>query len=306
MKSLHTVDVGAPVIGSKQRKIVRMNVVRAIILCLASFKMCCRKQTLDIVSGGAESAVGSKIATTSSKKLKLEDKDREVSESSGLGSFRFLPMTERGDNAKSKEASEDEPKDEISEKDEEQTKNSSFSVSANRGLVKAPLQNGTRIIGGRNEQSDTSSEDEPKDEISEKDGQQTKNSSFSVSANRGLVKAPLQNGSDTSKQSDTSFGTTGFSKKLILEDKDGEASESSGQESLRFLPLTEHGGNGKAKQTLQNEPTDEILEKDGQQTKDSSFSVGANRGLEKAPLENAEVEGTNKLLPIEMGFLWDR
>ena len=238
------VDVGAPVIGSKQRKIVRMNAVRATNLCLASFKMCSRKQTLDIVSGGAESAVGSKIATTSSMKL-LEDKDREVSESSGLGSFRFLPMTERGDNAKAKEASENEPKDEISEKDRQQTKNSSFSVSANRGLVKAPLQNGTRIIGGRN------------------------------------------------KQSDTSFGTTGFSKKLILEDKDGEASESSGQESLRFLPLTEHGDNGKAKETLQNEPRDDISEKEGRQTKDSSFSVGANQGLEKAPLENAEVEGKN-------------
>ena len=256
MKSLLTVDVGAPAIGFKQRKTVRMNVVRVIILCLASFKICRRKQTRDIVSGGAQSAVGSKIATTSSKKLMLEDKDREVSESSGRGSLRFLPMTERGDNAKAKEASEDGPKDEISEKDGQQTKNSSFSVSANRGFVKAPLQNGTSIIGGRNEQSDTS------------------------------------------------FGTTGLSKKLILEDKDGEVSESSGQESLRFLPLTEHGGSGKAKETLENEHRDEISEKDGQQTKDSSFSVSANRGLEKAPLENAEVEGTNELSTNLYASLW--
>ena len=146
-------DVGAPAIGFKQRKTVRMNVVRAIILCLASFKMCRRKQTRDIVSGGAESAVGSKIATTSSKKLMLEDKDREVSESSGRGSLRFLPMTERGDNAKAKEASEDGPKDEISEKDGQQTKNSSFSVGASRGLEKAPLENAE--VEGTNELSTT-------------------------------------------------------------------------------------------------------------------------------------------------------
>ena len=81
------------------------------------------------------------------------DKDGVVSESSSQGSYRYLPLTERGGNVKAKETSENAPTDEILKKDAQQTLNSSYSAGSYRGLAKASLENGSRIQGGQNERT---------------------------------------------------------------------------------------------------------------------------------------------------------